>query len=88
MSTPQRTPKLGDIVVYYESVSQDVWDPVVTVPRPAIVTEVVTVSREHPNATVRLTVFRPWAKPLWDISATHSDEPQPGYWSWPVATGS
>jgi hypothetical protein len=87
MSTPDRLPKLGDIVLYHESVRQDVWDPPQNVTWPAIVTDVI---RPHPGQTtpqVRLTAFRPFDKPIWDITASYSPKPEPGHWSWPEPTG-
>jgi hypothetical protein len=83
MSEPIRLPKLGDIVLYHESQRQDVWDPLQTVTWPAIVTDVFKPVTEAAPPRVRLTVFRPFDKPLWDVTADYAPSPQPRHWSWP-----
>jgi len=88
MSQPAREPQLGDIVLYHESVRQDVWDPPQVVTWPAIVTEVIHPDKVHPLTRVRLTAFRPFDKPVWDITASYSEKPEAHHWSWPEAGAS
>jgi hypothetical protein len=83
MSQSDRAPKLGEVVLYHASVRQDIWEPIQTVTWPAIVTEVLPPDGSHPVARLRLTAFRPFDKPMWDITATYSAIPQPEHWSWP-----
>lgn len=80
-----RHPKLGEMVHYHESVRQDVWDPHQLVTWPAVVTAILET---HPGAAqprLRLTAFRPYEKPLWDLTADYSELPEPRHWSWPLA---
>jgi hypothetical protein len=82
-SGPGRLPKIGDIVIYHETVRQDIWDPLQLVSWPAIVTAVVDSPGGHPLPRLRLTAFRPYEKPLWEITADYSPKPEPHHWSWP-----
>jgi hypothetical protein len=38
---------------------------------------------------LRLTAFRPYEKPVWDVTSDYAPPPQPKHWSWPdpVAPG-
>jgi hypothetical protein len=88
MSAPKRNPRIGDIVLFHESVHDGIWGHTHTVALPAIVTEIIA---EHEGAAaagprLRLTAFCPFDKPKWDISAHFSEEPKPGCWTWPDAT--
>ena len=67
------------------SLRQDVWDPPQVVTWPAIVTEVLHPDKVHNATRVRLTAFRPFDKPIWDITASYSESPVPQHWSWPNA---
>lgn len=82
MAEPDRTPRLGDVVCYHASVRQDVWDPAQVEAWPAIVTAVLPPPAGAVLARLRLTVFRPYEKPLWDVTADHAEPPRPGHWSW------
>jgi hypothetical protein len=79
-----RQPKLGDIVLYHENVRQDVWDPLELVMWPAIVTAVLGTIDGSSLPRLRLTAFRPYEKPPWDITADFSATPQSHHWSWPT----
>ena len=81
MSHP-KTPRLGDIVQYHENVRQDIWDPLLLVTWPAIVTAVLSHVDGSSSSRVRLTAFRPFDKPLWDVTADHADEPKAHHWTW------
>jgi hypothetical protein len=83
MSQTERVPKLGDIVYYHEKVRQDVWDPPAVVTWPAIVTEVLAPGAGEAGPRLRVTAFKPFEKPAWDLTAYYSSEPAPGCWNWP-----
>jgi hypothetical protein len=80
MSQPDRTPRIGDIVLYYEAARQDIWDPPQMAARPAIVTEVLAIPSGAAMPPLRLTVFRPFEKPHWDLTAPFAAEPTPHHW--------
>jgi hypothetical protein len=84
MSEPTRTPKVGDIVLYHEGVHEGIWGHTHTVALPAIVTEIIPEHEAGGGAgsRLRLTVFCPFDKPRWDVSAHFADEPTPGHWTW------
>ncbi|MDR3634040.1 MAG: hypothetical protein P4L84_09560 [Isosphaeraceae bacterium] len=82
MSQSSRTPKLGDIVLYHQNLRQDIWDAPQSVTWPAIVTEVLPPHAGEHLPRLRLTAFRPFDKPLWDIEAYFSEAGQQGTWSW------
>jgi hypothetical protein len=82
MPTSNRTPALGEMVIYHERVRQDLWDPEQTAPRPAVVTEVLRPAEGETLPGLRLTVLRPYEKPLWDVTAHYSATPRGGHWSW------
>jgi hypothetical protein len=82
MSQTHRAPRLGEIVLYHERLRQDIWEPPQLVTWPAIVTEVLPPHPGEVGTSVRLTAFRPFDKPHWDITAHSADEPKPGCWTW------
>jgi hypothetical protein len=69
------------------SVRDDIWDPPRLVTYPAIVTEVFEPKHGELGPSLRVTAFRPYDKPAWDITAAYSAEPQSGCWTWPDADG-
>jgi hypothetical protein len=82
MSERRRTPRVGDIVLYHEDVPEGIWGHSHSVTWPAIVTEVISEHEGGHEPRLRLTVFCPFDKPKWDISAHFADQPRPGCWSW------
>ncbi len=80
--THSRAPRLGEMVYYHENVRQDIWEPLQLVTWPAIVTSVLAGADGTPSHRVRLTAFRPFDKPLWDVTADFADAPQAHHWTW------
>jgi hypothetical protein len=92
MTAHDRAPRLGDIVLYHEQVIEAIFDPPRHVAWPAIVTGEVPEREAGAGPTLRLTVFRPYDRPLWDVTAPFAEAPERGCWTWrdpvPSATGS
>jgi hypothetical protein len=82
MIPADRKPRLGDIVLYHDQVAGALWDAPLPVAWPAIVTEVLPPDAGESGPRLRLTVFRPDAKPAWDVTAYHTGEPARGTWTW------
>lgn len=82
MAEPHRMPKLGDIVLYHQTIRQDIWENPALITWPAIVTEILPHRTEEAIPRLRLTAFRPFDKPLWDIEACFAEQPTHGSWSW------
>jgi hypothetical protein len=87
MSQSDRVPRLGEIVLYHEAVRQDIWEKQVIAAWPAIVTEVLPPRVGDAGPRLRLTAFRPFDKPMWDIEAHFSAQPEAGGWSWRETDG-
>jgi hypothetical protein len=82
MTESKPIPRVGDIVLYHESVHEGVWGPTHTITWPAIVTEIIPDHEGASGPRLRLTAFCPFDKPKWDISAHFSEEPKAGCCSW------
>jgi hypothetical protein len=82
MAQPTRHPKIGDIVLYHESVHEGIWGENKTVALPAVVTEIIAGHEGDAEPRLRLTAFRPFDKPQWDLTAHFAAEPRPGCWTW------
>jgi len=81
-ATQPRIPRVGDIVIYHDVVKQDLFDSSAHIDLPAIVTEVLGPLEGQNGYRVRLTAFRPFDKPSWDITAAFAPKPQGHHWTW------
>ena len=82
MPDPSDPPRLGDVVLYHDHLPGAWGDAPAIVTWPAIVTEVLPAGQGETGPRLRLTVFRPDTRPIWDVTAYHTGEPARGAWTW------